>query len=106
MKNLCNIALLAVAGMAFATVAPAQAKSAAAPAKSAPAKSAKAAKPPVVTKAPAGAESMDARKNRILENLKLKESGANLEEVKLKALEREAGVRFLLSHPPGRSADW
>ena len=80
MKNLCNIALLAVAGMAFATVAPAQAKSAAAsksaaaPAKSAaaPAKSAKAAKPPAVTKSPAGAESMDARKNKILENLKLK----------------------------------
>ena len=81
MKNLCHIALLAAAGMGLAHAAAAQAKSAAAPAKSAsapaksaaaPAKSAKAAKPPVVTKAPAGGESMDARKTKVLENLKLK----------------------------------
>ncbi len=70
MKNLCNIALLAVAGMALANTASAQAKSAAAPAKATPAKSAK---PAVVKKGAASAAVYDdARKAKIMENLKLK----------------------------------
>jgi protein-disulfide isomerase len=74
MKNLCNVALLAAAGLIVTHAASAQAKSAAAPAASAaaPAKSAKATKAPAVKKSPAGAMSMDARKAQIMENLKLR----------------------------------
>jgi hypothetical protein len=68
MKNLCTLALLTAAGLSFAGAAAAQAKSAAAkPAAAKPAK-------PAVAKSGAASTAAydDARKTRILENLKLK----------------------------------